>query len=140
MERKKGVSKIAVVDDSDELRRSLSSLLRNEGYTVVEHNGRDTISKFVLEERPDVIVLDYLLGGRTGANVVDELSLDPVTARIPVLALSAHPSAQLLMAHKGVYAFLSKPCSADSLLKKLEMALKGRYVPSCVEAVPGSFT
>lgn len=140
MEHREPMAKIAVIDDSHELRRSLSSLLRNEGYMVAEHNGRDNVGKFVLEERPEVIVLDYLLGGRTGADVVDELSLDPVTARIPILALSAHPSAQLFMAHKGVYAFLSKPCSADSLLKKVEMALKGRYVPSRVEATPGSFT
>ncbi len=134
------MAKVAVIDDNDELRRTVATLLRMEGHETVEHNGRESVARFVLEEMPDVIVLDYLLSGKTGGDVTDELSSNPATARIPIVALSAHPSAQLLMANKGVYAFLTKPCTADALLSKIDMALNGRYVPSCVGAGPGSLT
>ena len=74
------------------------------------------------EERPDVIVLDLLLPDRDGHEVLQALRADPVTAAIPVLALSAdaRPEERERGLRAGFSAYLTKPVVFAELVAALE--------------------
>jgi len=76
--------------------------------------------------RPDLMLVDLNLPGMTGAELIDELKLDPALATIPVVALSAvEPSrAALIELKKHARAWVEKPLGVDGWLK-------------IVKAVPG---
>ncbi|MDO9315668.1 MAG: PAS domain S-box protein [Burkholderiaceae bacterium] len=85
--------------------------------------------------RPDVILMDINLPGISGIEAMKILANDPVTAQIPVVALSAnampHDITRGLSA--GFYRYLTKPIKVDELLDTLDVALSGRGVPPTVE-------
>lgn len=114
---------VLLIEDCKEVRSALVRLLEKAGHTTAELPSASNVVRHVREVQPDVIVLDYLLGGKTGTDVVRMLKGHLVTRNIPIIAASAHPSAELQMAHEGVYVFLQKPFTAGTLLKKIQEVL-----------------
>ena len=118
------MKRVLVVDDNDAILKSVSLLLRSKNFDVITHNGSGDLARFVCKERPDVILLDYLLSGKNGAEIVRQFKKYDTAARIPIIAVSAHPSAHLQMAQEGVYTFIQKPYDSDTILMKIDQALK----------------
>src|SRR5688500_13625499 len=81
--------RILVVEDDRDLCSLLSSLLDVEGYkTETACDGGDAVQR-VLDERPDAIVLDVMLPGRSGFDICRELKFRRETNLIPILMLTA---------------------------------------------------
>lgn len=118
------MKRVLVVDDNDAILRSVSLLLSSKGFEVLTHNGNGDLARFVSKEEPDVILLDYLLSGKSGADVVRQFKKNKKAAHIPVIAVSAHPSAHLQMAQEGIYAFIQKPFDSETVVTKIEQVLK----------------
>ena len=80
--------KILVVEDDRFLRELISRKLLGEGYNVVEAvDGEDGIRK-IKEEKPDLVLLDLILPGADGFEVLSKTKADPSVASIPVIILS----------------------------------------------------
>jgi CheY-like chemotaxis protein len=118
------MKRVLVVDDNDAILKSVSLLLKSRGFDVITNNGNGDLARFVFKHKPDVILLDYLLSGKNGADVVRQFKKNEATAHIPIIAVSAHPSAHLQMAQEGVYAFIQKPFDSGTIISKIEQILK----------------
>src|SRR5262249_39847242 len=80
-----------------------------------------------LEEKPDLLILDWMMPGLTGIQVIERLRQDHTLGTIPVILLTARAAKAdvregVLL---GVRAYLLKPFSALELMDRVEKALKG---------------
>ena len=115
--------KILVVDDEPDILEFLLIVLQEEGYTVVTTDKGDYVEKLHDTGLPDLILLDVLLSGKDGREIVRHLKRQEETKHIPIIMFSAHPSAERTAAEAGAEDFIAKPFDIDFLLKKIE-----RYV------------
>ena len=80
--------KIVIVEDDKFLRDVISRKLTKEGFLVHSaENGEDGV-KFIFEDNPDIILLDIILPGIDGFEVLERVKKDEKTKNIPVLVLS----------------------------------------------------
>jgi CheY-like chemotaxis protein len=115
---------IFVVDDEPDIGFALTLMLGDAGYHVVAvGQGDDLISLLRTEQAPDLTLLDMLLAGRDGREIVRELKDDPFTRSIPVLMISAHPRAAQDAADAGADGFLAKPFELETLVAKVAALL-----------------
>jgi DNA-binding response OmpR family regulator len=80
--------KILIVEDDKFLRELIVKKLSNEGYEVVEAaDGEQGLQK-IKEDKPDLVLLDLILPGIDGFEVLSQKREDPFVAAIPVIVLS----------------------------------------------------
>ena len=80
--------KILIVEDDKFLRELISQKITKEGYQVVEAiDGEDGVKK-AKEEKPDLILLDLILPGIDGFEVLSSIKEDPSLSQVPVIILS----------------------------------------------------
>jgi len=82
------MAKILIVEDDRFLRELIARKLKNEGYEVMEAVDGEEGLKKIKEEKPDLVLLDLILPGIDGFEVLTRVKEDPVTAQIPVIILS----------------------------------------------------
>jgi threonine synthase len=82
--------RVAVVDDSPEVRRLMRRILQSQGnYSILEAaDGREGL-ELIQREHPDLVVLDLMMPGIDGFAVLDQLRANPETAAIPVIVSTA---------------------------------------------------
>ena len=117
-------AKILVVDDEENIRKSLKMILEYEGYTFVESGtGEEALS--ILDETVDIdlVFLDVKLPGMDGLEVLSEVKKRPVSPE--VIVISGHGTIQnAVEATKlGAFEFLEKPLHRDRVLLSIRNAL-----------------
>ncbi len=83
-----GVLRVLVVDDDLETRELLADTLMNEGFTPLTARYAAEALRILATSRIDAVVLDLLLPGRSGFEVLNDIRADPKLARIPVMILT----------------------------------------------------
>ena len=118
-------AKILIVDDSALTRRSLRQILETAGCEVVEaENGLDALERYYLD-KPDVVMLDLVMRGMYGLEVLHKLrELDP-RARIIVVSADIQTSSQDMAGQAGAAGFINKPFDRTDILSALDTALAG---------------
>lgn len=107
---------ILVVDDDESILDAISLILEDSGYTIITlSKGNQTIEK-AIALTPDLILLDVLMSGSDGRDICKMLKSDERTKAIPVVMISAHPSAKKDLMAYGADDFLAKPFDTDDLL------------------------
>lgn len=109
--------RILVIDDDESILDSISLILEESGYKVSSTLKGETAYRKVRDFKPDVILLDVLMSGRDGREICKKLKNEPETKFIPVIMISAHPSAKESTKEFGADDFLSKPFQVEDLLK-----------------------
>ncbi len=106
---------ILIVDDDEAILEAIQISLELEGYnTATAMNARDALSASL--KHPDVIVLDVLLSGHDGRDVVRKLKQQKSTEYIPVIMISAHHNIRDSVIEAGADDFLQKPFDLEVLL------------------------
>jgi DNA-binding response OmpR family regulator len=82
------MAKILIIEDDKFLRELIARKLVKEGYEIAEAIDGEEGLKKVSEENPDLILLDLILPGIDGFEVLAKIKEDPKTSLIPVLILS----------------------------------------------------
>ncbi len=114
--------RILVVDDDPAILEVIEIILLENKYDVeTSRSGRVFRD---LKNKPDLILLDVLLSGEDGRDIVKKLKLDDKTRDIPVVMISAHPSAGDTVRKFGANDFLSKPFDIDDLLRIIKKNMK----------------
>jgi CheY-like chemotaxis protein len=108
---------VLVCDDEPIVRILVRATLDREKYTVVvARDGHEALA-LARSGQPDLIMLDVVMPGRSGHNVLDALRRDPATATIPIIVLTgwapATAGAEVLRA--GADRYLTKPFSPHTL-------------------------
>jgi len=118
-------AKVLIVDDSALTRRSLRQILETAGCEVVEaDNGLDALERYYLD-KPDVVMLDLVMRGMYGLEVLNKLrELDP-RARIIVVSADIQTSSHDLAGEAGAAGFINKPFDRTDILSALDTALAG---------------
>jgi len=123
-----GKKMILLADDSASTRRALRAILERRGFGVVEaRNGDEALQKAVIH-RPDLIILDVMMPGRSGLEVAASLKSRDEYQAIPILLFSGVPTSggkgeEYWKGQSFADDFLSKPCKARELLGKVERLL-----------------
>lgn len=117
---------LLVCDDEDVLRSLIRATLRD--YAVVEARDGDEALQQARAIRPDLILIDMMMPGRTGLEVVAELRDDPSLASTPVLMLTARTQAADREAAEsaGADRYLAKPFSPSELIGVVAELLEAR--------------
>jgi CheY-like chemotaxis protein len=108
--------KILVVDDEPDILEFVQAMLEDVGYEVVTTDKGDYLEKLHNGGLPNLILLDVLLSGKDGREIVKYLKNREETKPIPVIMLSAHPSSESTAKVAGAEEFLAKPFEMDDLL------------------------
>lgn len=122
-------AKILVVDDQKDLLELLGMALGQEGYVVrTAASGEEALSS-VAAEKPDLILLDILLGDTSGIKLTTRWKNDAETAHIPIILLTAKDSETDVIVGLSVGAddYITKPFSTRVLLARMEAVLRRAY-------------
>ena len=109
---------VLLIEDEPNIIEAIRFILSREGWRVDTHsNGEDAVS-IVREKTPDVVILDVMLPGRSGYDILREMRDDPAMTDLPVLMLTARgQSRDREMAERaGVSRFMTKPFSNSEVL------------------------
>lgn len=118
--------KIFIVEDDVGILEAMDILLTESGYTVAtEADARNVVVK-IKKNKPDLVLLDMLMSGVDGRDVCTEIKNDKVLKDLPVVIISAHPSAHESVFHYGADDFLAKPFEVNDLLKIINKHLGKR--------------
>lgn len=115
---------IVVVDDDPGILEAFEAMLESAGYDVVLYSSADQLQALSSQHQPDLIILDVLLSGVDGRDVCKSIKQDPKTSNIPILMISAHPTAGDGAFVSGAQDYLKKPFEMDLLLSKVAALLK----------------
>jgi two-component system KDP operon response regulator KdpE len=114
---------ILIVDDEPQIRRVLRTTLTSQGYTVAEARTGDEALELIRSDRPDLILLDVNMPGRSGLETCREIR---ATTDIPVIMLTVrnteHDKVQALDA--GADDYVVKPFSSEELMARIRATLR----------------
>jgi len=114
---------ILVVDDEEQIRRALRSILATRGYTLdMAATGEEALLK-AIDSPPDLVVLDLMLPDRSGIEVCRELRTW-MTSPILVLSVRANEADKIQALDEGADDYLTKPFSAGELLARIRALLR----------------
>jgi CheY-like chemotaxis protein len=111
--------KILVVDDDPDIVEFLQELLVQEGYSASITDKGEYVEKLRHSGLPDLILIDVLLAGKDGREIVKHLKSQEETRHIPVIMFSAHPGAEKTARAAGADDFVAKPFEIDEVLAKI---------------------
>jgi len=116
--------KLLLVDDSALARRSLRTILESDGFDVVEaEDGMTALERYFLE-KPDVVLLDLVMKGMYGLEVLTKLrQLDP-SARVVVVSADVQESSHELVEQAGASGFVNKPVDKRRVLEVVRGVLE----------------
>ena len=116
-------SNILIVDDEVEICQMIKTILNRRGYcSSICSKGEEVFDKLA-ENKPDMIVMDMLLSGSDGRDICRKLKSQLETSSIPIVMMSAYPSAERTCAAAGANQFISKPFGISELLGSLALHL-----------------
>ena len=118
-------AKVLLVDDSGLARRSTRRVLEQAGYEVVEaEDGLSALERYAVD-KPDLVLLDLVMKGMYGLDVLGKLrELDP-GARVIVVSADVQTSSRELVQAAGASGFINKPAAPGQVIQMIELVLKG---------------
>ncbi len=121
------LSSILIVDDNDDMRRYLHTLLADKFYVIEATNGQAGL-KLARDIVPDIVVSDVMMPVMDGLQFCRRLKEDTITSHIPVILLTARSTeAQQMEGYEhGADAYLTKPFHADLLVSRIYNLVKSR--------------
>ena len=116
--------KVLIVDDSGLARRRVRGILESAGYDVIEaEDGLSALERYFVS-KPDLVVLDLVMKGMYGLEVLTKLKeMDP-SARVIVVSADVQTSSQEMVEQAGAAGFLTKPIDTEQVLTMVRSALE----------------
>ena len=118
-------ARVLIVDDSALARRNLRQILESANCEVDEaEDGLSALERYFLD-KPDVVLLDLVMRGMYGLEVIEKLrQLDPL-AKVVVVSADVQTSSQQLVDQAGAKAFITKPFDREEIIGTLKAVLGG---------------
>lgn len=111
--------RVLVVEDEQNIIEAISFFLSRDGWDVFTHsNGHDALEA-IAHRAPDLLILDVMLPGRSGYEILRDLRAKPEWAALPVLMLTARGQAKdrEMAVEAGASRYMTKPFSNAEILE-----------------------
>lgn len=110
--------RVILIEDEPNIREAIRFILSRAGFEVSSHGDGRTAADLVARDPPDVVILDLMLPGRSGLEVLRDLRAREATRALPVLMLTARgraPDREAAL-RLGATRFMTKPFSNAEVL------------------------
>lgn len=112
--------KIAVVEDDDNLRFLVSHRLQTENFQVIQCSNGVDAEKIILEETPDIVLLDWMLPGKEGIDVCESVRKAGFENIIIMMTAKSQDIDKIDAYSFGVTDYITKPFNMDVLVAMIE--------------------
>jgi DNA-binding response OmpR family regulator len=111
--------RVLLIEDEPNIIEAIRFILSRDGWIVETHADGASAVAAVDRKRPDIIILDVMLPGKSGFDILRELRADPDHAALPILMLTARGQKKDrdMAQAAGVSAFMTKPFSNSEMLE-----------------------
>lgn len=118
--------KILIVDDEAAIRDMLRVALEMADYQCIEASNAQDAHSLIIDEQPDLLLLDWMLPGTSGIELARRLKQNEVTAGIPIIMLSAkgEEDNKVQGLEVGADDYITKPFSPRELVARLKVVLR----------------
>jgi two-component system phosphate regulon response regulator PhoB len=116
---------ILVVDDSQDIALISARMLGQRGFAVITASDGHEALAIVARQRPSCLLLDVMMPGMSGLDVLKALKANPATASIPVIMVTAKTTDEDVLHgyHEGADYYITKPFTADELAYGVNLVL-----------------
>ncbi|AKS45744.1 Response regulator receiver domain-containing protein [Octadecabacter temperatus] len=113
--------RVLLIEDEPNIIEAVSYILSKDGWTVHTHSDGETAMEKVMQGVPDLIILDVMLPGRSGYDILRDLKAQETTADVPVMMLTARGQAKdrEMAIDLGATRFMTKPFSNAEVLESV---------------------
>lgn len=122
--------RVLVLDDDIAVLEAIESALTYEDFEVTTIGRTYNIFKSIDEHKPDIILLDFILGGLTGGEICRNIKANPDTKHLPVVIISAYQGNMESLKTYGCDHFIAKPFSLKDLIDGINKTLDQASVKS----------
>jgi two-component system alkaline phosphatase synthesis response regulator PhoP len=116
--------KIALVEDDENLRFLVAERLGSEGYKVLEATNGDDAETMILAEQPDIVLLDWMLPGKQGAEVCTNLRAKGYEGAVIMTTAKQQDIDKITAYGFGVSDYVTKPFNMDVVVALIENKIK----------------
>lgn len=126
---------VLIVDDDTQVRGVLVALLKPRGYVTRTAASAEEAQQQLRTFRPDILLLDLHLPGKSGQEVLAELRADTVTRLLPVIMITGGATGEekLRAMAGGVTDFVAKPFAAEELLARIRSLVQMKRFTDALE-------
>ncbi|MDA1258756.1 MAG: response regulator [Chloroflexi bacterium] len=119
------MSRILVVDDSEDVRLALMTLLEDVGHDVLEAEDGSEVMAMVLSGSPELVLLDVAMPRVDGFEALKRLKADPATSDVPVIMVTAkgRPEDLAMARNLGARDYINKPWADGEVEMRVDWAL-----------------
>jgi len=116
--------RVLIVDDEEELVTTIAERLQIRGIQAETATDGETALKMIGENPPQVVVLDVMMPGIGGIEILQRMKSQNL--QIPVILLTGYGSTEQGMEgmREGAFDYLMKPCDLNNLISKIQEAVK----------------
>jgi two-component system phosphate regulon response regulator PhoB len=117
---------ILVVDDEAAIRDMLCIALEAADYNVIQAENAQQAHAAALDRNPDLVLLDWMMPGTSGLELLRRLKRDELTQKIPVIMLTAkvEEDSKIYGLDSGADDYISKPFSPRELVSRVKAVLR----------------
>jgi len=126
--------KILIVDDEPGIRNLISAYLRNEGYEIYEADDGSKAVKAAHAFKPDLIILDIMLPGMNGLEVLSQIRRES-QAYVIFLTARTEETDRIVGLSMGGDDYVTKPFSPKELVARVNAAFRRLQIPSTTPAI-----
>jgi CheY-like chemotaxis protein len=117
-------ARVLIVEDNSDVRRLYAIGLNQRGYEVkLAANGAEAVER-IESERPDVILLDWLMPLMDGGEVLDRLSGERSLPGVQIIVISGQPAPESTDLDPRIRCWLTKPVTIDELVAQIQQPLQ----------------
>lgn len=119
--------RVLVIEDEPNIIEALSFILSRDGWTVHTHADGLNANERIRATPPDLVILDVMLPGKSGFDILRDLRADPDMRALPVLMLTARGQTRdrELAEKLGVSRFITKPFSNAEVIENVRALVAG---------------
>jgi len=117
---------ILVIDDEPDIREVMRFSLAEAGFRVLEAGHADEARKLLISESPDLVLLDWMLPGRSGLELAQQLKQSPKTRQLPIIMVSARGEEEdrVRGLDTGADDYIAKPFSPREMVARVNAVLR----------------
>lgn len=118
--------RILIVDDEAPIREMIMVALEMAGYECLEAENVQQAHSIIVDQKPDLLLLDWMLPGTSGIEFARRLKRDDLTNELPIIMLTAkgEEDNKILGLEVGADDYITKPFSPRELVARLKAVLR----------------